>query len=266
MPAWYLDRLITFMRQEYAEVRNPFSGRITHIDMRPENVHTLVLWSKNFDSFLKKRHLFHDYRLYFLFTINDMPGLEPGVPPLKDRIRQIRELAAYYGPDQIAWRFDPIVFSNGGPVMGGETFTRIAEPIAATGVRRVIISFLDLFGKVKARPAVQKARLYDPPHEVKTDYARELVARAGDLGLSLESCCEPEMNEAGIKTSSCIDGRLLGRLAGEPASERKDKGQRSACGCTESRDIGSYADMPCYHGCVYCYANPSFRERCHAGL
>lgn len=35
----------------------------------------------------------------------------------------------------------------------------------------------------------------------------------------------------------------------------KDKGQREACGCVVSKDIGMYST--CSHNCVYCYANTS---------
>lgn len=37
----------------------------------------------------------------------------------------------------------------------------------------------------------------------------------------------------------------------EPGDYRKDKGQRAACGCIMSKDIGEYNTCP--HLCHYCY-------------
>lgn len=256
IPAYYLDRLLHFIRRGVAEVTSPYSGKTYMVSLAKEDVHTIVLWSKNFGPFLKNDREPGGYRLYFLFTINDMPDLEPGVPLLTERLDQLRELAMRYGPERIGWRFDPVVFRDGKPVMDSGDFVRIGEHVAAAGVRRTILSFLDMYGKVKTRNKAMNLHFTDPPPEVTAAYARDAAAGAADLGLALESCCEDLISTGGIATGSCIDGALLARLAGEPADTMKDPGQRPLCGCTVSRDIGSYRDMPCPGGCLYCYANP----------
>ncbi len=53
MPAYYLDRLTGFIKQRFAEVRNPYSGKKYIVSLKPEDVHTLVLWSKNFKHLLE---------------------------------------------------------------------------------------------------------------------------------------------------------------------------------------------------------------------
>ena len=265
MPAFFLDRLISFLRRGYAETVNPYSGRIARIDLSPDRVHTLVLWSKDFGPFLHEPEPFRAYHLYFLFTVNDMPTLEPGVPPLGERLDQARELAARYGGERIGWRFDPVVFRSDGPEMTVDTFRRIGDVMTEAGVRRAIFSFLDLYGKVSARNARLGLGIIDPPGEVKREYAAGLAFAARERGLTLESCSESLGALDGIIPSACIDGALLSRLAGEPARMTKDRGQRSACRCTVSRDIGSYGDMPCPHGCLYCYANPLFGDGTERG-
>lgn len=255
MPACYFDSLSRFIRAGRAEVPNPYSGIVHTVDLRPESVHTLVLWSKDFANVLANPALFAPYRLYFLFTINDLPAMEPRVPPLDVRLDQLRELARRYGPERIGWRFDPVVFTTDSPASTLASFRLIGEAAAASGVRRVIFSFLDMYGKVRERNSRYNLGIVDPPADVKRDYAAGLAMVAGELGLDLQSCCDA-VDTPGITPSACIDGALLGRLAGEPATLARDTGQRDACGCTKSRDIGSYREMPCAHGCLYCYANP----------
>jgi len=260
MPRWYLDRLVASVRSGSAEVPNPYSGKTHTVSLAPENVHTLVLWSKDFSRFLEQIGEFRGYNRYFLFTINDMPVFEPALPPLRTRMDQAVELARRFGPERIGWRFDPVVFTHDGPVMTPDTFRRIAAPLADAGISRAIFSFLDLYGKVEERNRRFGLGITDPSDEVKRAYAAELLSAAHEMDMTLESCCEPLCDGLGIKRSACIDGALLERLAGEPASRAKDGGQREACGCTISRDIGSYAEMPCPHGCLYCYANPVIHE------
>jgi hypothetical protein len=48
---------------------------------------------------------------------------------------------------------------------------------------------------------------------------------------------------------------MLGAANGIEFKRLKHKGQRTGCGCFESRDIGAYDTCP--NGCRYCYANRS---------
>jgi len=67
--------------------------------------------------------------------------------------------------------------------------------------------------------------------------------------------------DCGITKSSCIPNDLLVEIFGGRLSMRKDSGQRikSGCGCKVSIDIGSYSWHPCYHNCLFCYANPAIK-------
>ena len=60
-----------------------------------------------------------------------------------------------------------------------------------------------------------------------------------------------------LRTGQLPEPDLFGTFPALPdkRKELKDKGQRKACGCMISKDIGRY--NTCSHFCVYCYANTS---------
>lgn len=257
IPAFYADWLLERVREGFVEAPNPVVRGQTHrVSLSPDDVHTIVLWSKNFAPLLPKMEVLTEYRLYFLFTVNDCDLLEPCVPLLEERLAQAEELAGRFGPERIGWRFDPVMLWNEGRGDNLGSFERIAEFMGGIGVPRCIFSFCHYYRKVRQRLDRARIAYHEPSLETKVAITERLVRGCERNGLALYSCCSDEiLHVPGVRKSSCIDGELLSRLAGELASKARDTGQRVNCGCAKSRDIGDYR-MTCRHRCVYCYAMP----------
>jgi sulfatase maturation enzyme AslB (radical SAM superfamily) len=75
--------------------------------------------------------------------------------------------------------------------------------------------------------------------------------------MEMVSCAEEaDFSDIGILPGKCIDNRLLAELFPDRTfSAKKDPGQRKACGCVQSRDIGMTDS--CLFRCRYCYATRS---------
>jgi len=258
IPGFYMRWLEYHLRQGFVDVRNPVVKDKTYrVSLRPEDVHTIVLWSKNYRPFLDSPVSRNPaYHWYFNFSLVDCPEWERGVPPLEERLRQARELAARWSPHHINWRFDPILFWEGGRRNNLGAFPSLCDFMAGLGVFWCTFSFVTWYNKVKARKECRSLDFYDPPLSQKVDILSGLSAYTRPRGITLEYCCNDELLAAeGISKGHCIHGPLLSRLAGERCSLARDTSQRTDCGCTKSSDIGSYT-MSCPHQCFYCYAKP----------
>lgn len=248
-------------------VRNPFNGREREIDVRPEAVHTLVLWSKDYSRVLADEHglrtlLLRYEQIFFHFTVTGLGGgpIEPGVLKPEEACRQFKPLAELAGDSRrVTWRFDPILFWREGRRAAGNlaAFDRIAEAAAAAGLRRVTVSLCHWYVKAKARAQRCGLRYLVPTPGRVRELAAWLRAHADRRGLEIQACCCPELAQAALPAGRCIDGPLLAALHPRhwPALGSKDAGQRKDCGCTTSTDIGDYR-LSCPQGCVYCYARP----------
>lgn len=264
LPMHFPDWLAQVICEGQVEVPQPYSGRIRLVSLRPQDVHTIVLWSKDFSPLLRDegglRQALASYDQVFChLTITGLGGtlLEPNIPPWGQVVEQLPELVEFIGhPRRLTVRFDPIIhWREYGEI--GSNFPlgrQILERCAAYGTQTIRISFATLYGKVRRRKGWD---WYDPPLAERLVMVRELVSFARPLGLTIYACSDQGLEEAGAAPSRCIDGGLLAELHPQclPARAGKDSGQRPECGCTPSVDIGSY-NMRCPNGCRYCYANP----------
>ena len=278
IPGFYMNWFMERIRLGFFEVKNPYTRMVKTVEVSKESIHSIVFWSKNYEPFLhqkageKLRHL--GFNLYFNFTINsESPLLEPNLLPLSQRLNQLKGLTALFGPENIAWRFDPICFYRTEPD-GCEKdnlsdFYIISKQASELGIKKCVTSFLDMYPKIHKRleflSRKKKVPLIftDPPLEKKLQVIQWMEKHLLKLNMCLSLCCEKELfSHLGADTSilenACVDGNLLKmNFKGTPET-RRDYGQRSkqGCKCTRSIDIGSYDEHPCFHNCLFCYATP----------
>lgn len=267
LPRFHYRWLQEALRAGEALVANPrFPEKTYRVDLRPESVHTVVLWSKDFANVLAAPGALVDHNLYFHYTINNYsPLLEPGVPPYAASLRTLEGLLARYRPAQFTIRFDPVIISTGGelaPTPGKPgrarlaAFDRLCRDLAALGMRgcRLATSCVALYPHVKKRLATLPGfGLTLLGEDVLRLLFSRLAETAAGHGLAIYACADPRLaGVPGLVPGRCIDGALLAALAGERASLAHDGGQRAACGCTKSVDIGGY-HQKCGFQCAYCY-------------
>jgi hypothetical protein len=256
----------------YCLVRNPFNAKsLRRVSLDPAEVDFLVLWTRDPRPLaprlgdIEGRGL----RFYVQMTITGYPpSLEPGAPPLPEAIDALRDLSDRIGSDRVLWRYDPIVIAgelDSGYHLGA--FERIAAALEGA-TKRVTLSIVDEYAGTRARLercGFPGARFDYPAYE---SLLADLAAIARSRGMRPLACAEKvDLSPLGIEAGACVDAALAASLwgfakgdagsdargAGQAGTARKDSGQRDACRCAASVDIGAYGSCP--RGCAYCYAN-----------
>ena len=268
IPAFYADWFFRRLDKGYLRWRNPFSGQESYVSFK--NSRFIVFWSKNPEPLLpylytlKKRGIGR----YIQYTLNDYEyeGLEPNVPTLTQRIDTFRRLVDALGLGTVVWRFDPLILTDR---INIATLLQKIASIADTLVghtEKLVFSFADIESYKKVSRNLRQSGI--DYREWDKASMREFASRLSMLNrdnwnFRLATCAERiDLSEYGIEHNRCIDPELISRLAPNDAvlqnflyNARGDSGQRKACGCILSKDIGAYNTCP--HGCLYCYANTS---------
>ena len=284
IPAFYADWFMERLKSGYVKWFNPFNGLPLYVGFRKTRL--IVFWSKNPAPMLA--HLDELDRIipnyYFQFTLNDYDAerIEPRVPPVSARVETFRQLSDRLGRDRVVWRFDPLILTDKLRVKDLlEKVKRLGDQIAPF-TSRLVFSFIDIAAYKKVAANMERGGVQ--AREFTPDEMEEMAAGIGSLvkewGIAAGTCGElRDLDRYGIEHNRCVDDRLImkcfhhdhalmefiGARYVEPDmfanpsggwvldEYRKDAGQRKACGCIMSKDIGEYNTCP--HLCHYCYAN-----------
>lgn len=231
----------------------------------------LQLWTKDAAGVLRRgeadlRHLRDAGATITLqLTVTGLAGTawEPLVPP--DGLRHAGPLTDLIGgPDHVTWRYDPIIPT----VHDADRYRRLAAEAAGLGIRRGVINFVAPPGRYRrvdrriapllpgwAEGTLDGVQRYDAAWQ--QGVARELVALAGEVGISLACCAESAPLAGlvpGLRRAACGDYAWFAALSGRNPLSSKGRGSRSGCGCAPYFDLGNYGSWSRCHRCAYCYA------------
>lgn len=254
LPAWYYDWFLERLECGSVMVRNPFSfHQISQIPLTLDVVDGIVFWSKNPAPMLGHMEPLREYPFYIHFTLNAYgKDVEPGLPPLNERLETFERLSDLLGPDRVLWRYDPIILNERyTPEWHRAQFHFLCSRLAGK-TDLCTFSFLDFYTKIKSR--LRSLNIRPWTEALQKEMARMLSEIACEHGISLAACAETGgFSDFGIRRAHCIDAKRLEKISGISLRIPEDKSQRSACGCCQSIDIGQYDTCP--SGCIYCYAN-----------
>lgn len=260
IPAFYTPWLMNRVRAGFLLTRNPFNAQqIKRISLDPKDVAVIVFWTRNPSHLMP--HLSEldnlGFGYYFQYTITGYQKLiETRVPNPQRAIETFSALSQMIGANKVIWRYDPILLSNLTDIDEHKRlFYKIARSLAGK-THKVVISFADFYQKTERNlKTIEGLDCFDivQHREMLLGLASYLYQTAQSFDMAIETCAEEiDLAESGIQFGKCIDDRLIAKVFGLSLGYQKDKGQREACGCIKSVDIGTY--NTCLHGCAYCYA------------
>ena len=255
IPAFYSEWFANRLREGYVLVRNPFNPfSVTKYLLDPSIVDLIVFCTKNPGPVLRNTalmELLQSYHQYWFVTITPYgKDIEPNVPPVSSVMAHFRELSDIVGPGNMCWRYDPILLDTDWTIERHlSAFRSMCETLRGSA-RTVVISYIDLYEKVKVNYPEAKA----VPLDTQLSMTKDLVRIASDYDMTVKPCGEnPVLASVGADCSGCMTQKVFESAAGENLILPKVQRNRKECACYITNDIGAY--NTCGHFCRYCYAN-----------
>jgi DNA repair photolyase len=235
-----------------------------------------------------------NYYFQYTLNNYEKEGFEPNVPPLTSRIGTFISLSELIGKEKVIWRFDPLLLTEQLTVKELLTRIWDIGNQLVNHTDKLVFSFADILSYQKVQNnLIRETNFYNKSdiHLAEFTVAQKNEFAAGihknllkwrkiNPNFQIATCAEGiDLKKYQVAHNKCIDNELIAKLFskdrklmdllgikpkeqllfGEEDQSKKpnlkDKGQRKACGCMISKDIGSY--NTCNHLCVYCYANTS---------
>ncbi len=235
-----------------------------------------------------------NYYFQYTLNNYEQEGFEPNVAPLKSRIETFISLSEIIGKKRVIWRFDPLLLTNQVTVKELLTRIWDIGKQLVSHTDKLVFSFADILAYQKVQNNLIRETPFFNKSDIHlaefTDAQKNEIAAGIQKILKewikinpdfrIATCAEDiDLKKYQIDHNKCIDDELIEKLFskdlklmdllgvrpkeqllfGEEGLVKKpnlkDRGQRKACGCITSKDIGSY--NTCNHLCVYCYANTS---------
>jgi DNA repair photolyase len=189
-------------------------------------------------------------------TVTGMGGskVEPFVPTVEKSVKQMKKLIDGGFPvEQIVLRIDPIIPTD----KGINTAKNVLESFMNFGIKRVRVSFLDMYKHVKERFNDANIKLpyesfHADIHTCRKAY-RIIFEAAKSCGYDIIDIC----GEPGFEITPCISQKDIDILGlSDKITLDGNKKQRSNCSCpSNKRQLISWVESKkkCGHECLYCY-------------
>lgn len=258
IPAYYGEWFMNRLKEGFVEYRNPFNYKSYSVSLLEGDVSAFVFWSKNFEPFLESLYeIEKNYNFYIQYTITALKNdLELYAPDIKKAIDTFKILSDRYFPQQVIWRFDPIIITNQHSIdYYVESFDYISSELKGY-TKRCHFSFVQSYYKKVQKQFKEltdrKNIVFNDDFQKEKELLEKLSGIAESKSIQLYTCCQDQYISNKILKGSCIDRDLLRYIFPNKNFNIKKSPTRKQCGCFKSIDIGKYDSCP--QGCLYCYA------------